>query len=319
METRDIGKVLMHLETPYYEKGMSKISVTVKGVRKDKIANTERKIIIPQLVRSKESEKFINQFLENIKEELNVLSESEYVREIVDNPKKNLVLKEKCEKELLYLYLISLHNEKYNEILGILLREIDNEKNDDEKEIGEYSNVNRKLEKYKKMCEDYVEEIIRLKELSKQRKEKIKELEMKNNILNEENSKLFRENDILTIQVNEMIQRQAEMTQKLDAVTNTLECEERKNQGVIAVIENEKLLNIRDKNKVREILVSDYLSEDKEREVYKEILVYKKNMQISKLRKIKKNSLDKAKFFESKEEILEYLDMLEGKNENGVY
>lgn len=148
METRDIGKVLMHLRESYYEKGMSKISVTVKGVRKEKIANTDRKIVIPQLIRSKENEKFIEQFIENLKEELDVLSENEYVKEIVDNPNENLTLRGKCEKELLYLYLISLHNEKYNEILEILVKEICDKQNNDEIETKEYENKNRELEKY---------------------------------------------------------------------------------------------------------------------------------------------------------------------------
>lgn len=318
METRDVGKVLMHLKEPYYEKGMSKISVIVKGIRKEKIANTDRKIVIPQLIRSKENEKFIKQFLENLKEELDILSENEYVKKIVENPKGNLTLREKCEKELLYLYLISLHNEKYNEILEILVKEIGDKQNNDEIETKEYNNINRELEKYKKMCEDYIEEIARLKELSKQRKEKIKELEISNNILNEENSKLSKENNVLMIQVEEMMQRQAEMTQVLDVASNILDCDERKNQEIIAIIENEKTLNINDDN-VKEILVRDYLAESNETEVFKEILVYKRNMQISKLRKIKKVSEDKAKFFETREEILEYLYMMEEKNENRVY
>ena len=65
---RDIGKVLLKLDDNYYEKGIKKISVSLNGIRSEKIPHMSRRVIIPQLIRSKECDKFIQQFIENLRE-----------------------------------------------------------------------------------------------------------------------------------------------------------------------------------------------------------------------------------------------------------
>lgn len=53
-KNRDVGKILLKINSQYYEKGMKNISIQLKGVRKGKIAEMDRKVIIPQIIRSKE-------------------------------------------------------------------------------------------------------------------------------------------------------------------------------------------------------------------------------------------------------------------------
>ena len=88
---RDIGKVLLKLDDTYYEKGMKKISVSLNGIRSEKIPHMSRKVIIPQLIRSKECDKFIQQFIENLKEELNSLINEDYIKVIIENSPEQYV------------------------------------------------------------------------------------------------------------------------------------------------------------------------------------------------------------------------------------
>ena len=46
---RDIGKVLLKLDDNYYEKGIKKISVSLNGIRSEKIPHMSRRVIIPQM------------------------------------------------------------------------------------------------------------------------------------------------------------------------------------------------------------------------------------------------------------------------------
>lgn len=119
---RNIGKVLLKLDDIYYEKGMKKISVSLNGIRSEKIPYLSRRVIIPQLIRSKECDKFIQQFIENLREELNVLLNKDYIKAIIENPSENEKIEKISEtnKQLLYLYLASLHDEKYENILQLL-------------------------------------------------------------------------------------------------------------------------------------------------------------------------------------------------------
>lgn len=86
---RDIGKVLLKLDDNYYEKGIKKISVSLNGIRSEKIPHMSRRVIIPQLIRSKECDKFIQQFIENLREEINNFINEDYIKAIIENPSEN--------------------------------------------------------------------------------------------------------------------------------------------------------------------------------------------------------------------------------------
>ena len=88
-KNRDVGKILLKINSQYYEKGMKNISIQLKGVRKGKIAEMDRKVIIPQIIRSKEYNIFEKQFLKNIDDEIKNIAKQDKVQEIVNNPKAN--------------------------------------------------------------------------------------------------------------------------------------------------------------------------------------------------------------------------------------
>ena len=169
-KNRDVGKILLKINSQYYEKGMKNISIQLKGVRKGKIAEMDRKVIIPQIIRSKEYNIFEKQFLKNIDDEIKNIAKQDKVQEIVNNPKANFYTYEDFDKELLYLYLFSLNDEKYDDILQELLELVCNEK-----EV-ERDTKEKEIQRLKDKCEDYEKEIEQLKTISRQRKEKIKEL-----------------------------------------------------------------------------------------------------------------------------------------------
>lgn len=50
---QDVEKILLKLDNVYYEKGMKNITIPLKGIRKEKISEKDRKIVIPMLMRSK--------------------------------------------------------------------------------------------------------------------------------------------------------------------------------------------------------------------------------------------------------------------------
>ena len=82
-KNRDVGKILLKINSQYYEKGMKNISIQLKGVRKGKIAEMDRKVIIPQIIRSKEYNIFEKQFLKNIDDEIKNIAKQDKVQEIV--------------------------------------------------------------------------------------------------------------------------------------------------------------------------------------------------------------------------------------------
>ncbi len=310
MTNRDIGKVLLHLKNFYYEKGMKNISVSIKGIRKDKIAEANRNIIVPQLISSKESEIFIGQFLKNIQEDLDELEEKEWVQQIINHPNEVMELEETIDKELLYLCLIRLQNGKYKEFLGKLLEDICNETN--KEEYPEYE-IKKELEKWKRKCDSYEKELWNVSNIAKQRKEKLKELELKNNILKEKNTKLEQEKIQLKNQL-EIFEKQINYFQQFMKENRTKDVAEEKQKKRVVVIGNETgLLNNKKKEWIT-LSVQDYINKEKsEREEFDMVLVYKKDLSISVLRKIKLLSQNKARVLESKQEIMQYITDMEEK------
>ena len=203
---RDIGKVLLKLDDNYYEKGIKKISVSLNGIRSEKIPHMSRRVIIPQLIRSKECDKFIQQFIENLREEINNFINEDYIKAIIENPSENEKIEKISEtnKQLLYLYLASLHDGKYENILQLLLENILQE---NLCEINQNTNipvVERELFELQNKCKLYEEKIEELKIISRQRKDKINELEMKSNIIFDENEKIKQENSKLMLEIQNL-------------------------------------------------------------------------------------------------------------------
>ena len=230
-KNRDVGKILLKINSQYYEKGMKNISIQLKGVRKGKIAEMDRKVIIPQIIRSKEYNIFEKQFLKNIDDEIKNIAKQDKVQEIVNNPKANFYTYEDFDKELLYLYLFSLNDEKYDDILQELLELVCNEKEVEE------DTKEKEIQCLKDKCEDYEKEIEQLKTISRQRKEKIKELEIKSNILTEEFDKLKLENEDLKRQVEEKEKRIEEYESEIKPVV-----EEKIEKNKVVVIGKETSL-----------------------------------------------------------------------------
>lgn len=123
---RDIGKVLLKLDDNYYEKGIKKISVSLNGIRSEKIPHMSRRVIIPQLIRSKECDKFIQQFIENLREEINNFINEDYIKAIIENPSENKKIEKISEtnKQLFRkcksLLLIQISNIKECELIQFL-------------------------------------------------------------------------------------------------------------------------------------------------------------------------------------------------------
>lgn len=305
---REIEKVLLNLDDHYYEKGMSKLSVSVKGIRKDKITRMSRKVVISRLLGSKQNEKFVRQFLENIKEDLEIFGNDPYVQQLLEHPEHTDGLDEKCSMERLYLYLLSLKEEKYQKLMGYLITQISDEqplkqqkeKQDEKKQSVETDGAEN--ETYKLKAEEYAREIQKLKDISKQRKEKIKELEIKNSAINEENSKLKNKNQTLVRQMNEILKEKQELEHRIE----DLKKEELPKS--IVVIDEDKLVNTKDCDAVV-MLAGEYISkEDARRKQFEKVLVYQSNLQIGELRKIRDLSGNTAIRFESRKEIEEYLN-----------
>ena len=274
-KNRDVGKILLKINSQYYEKGMKNISIQLKGVRKGKIAEMDRKVIIPQIIRSKEYNIFEKQFLKNIDDEIKNIAKQDKVQEIVNNPKANFYTYEDFDKELLYLYLFSLNDEKYDDILQELLELVCNEK-----EV-ERDTKEKEIQRLKDKCEDYEKEIEQLKTISRQRKEKIKELEIKSNILTEEFDKLKLENEDLKRQVEEKEKRIEEYESKIKPVV-----EEEIEKNKVVVIGKETSLTAIQEENIDKILLEEFSEELLH--VYDKFLIVKKNISIGNLRKIKK-------------------------------
>ena len=318
---RDIGKVLLKLDDNYYEKGIKKISVSLNGIRSEKIPHMSRRVIIPQLIRSKECDKFIQQFIENLREEINNFINEDYIKAIIENSTK----KEKIEKisetnkQLLYLYLASLHDGKYENILQLLLENILQE---NLCEINQNTNipvVERELFELQNKCKLYEEKIEELKIISRQRKDKINELEMKSNIIFDENEKIKQENSKLMLE----IQNLKTQIENINNTQCTLEnqksneevCEQKEKNSNVVIICNDKEL-IKNQNIIQMTQMEFLLKNEKERKAFEQICVYKKGIHISKLRKIMQLAGEKAIFFESAQELLSFINAMEDENEN---
>ena len=318
---RDIGKVLLKLDDNYYEKGIKKISVSLNGIRSEKIPHMSRRVIIPQLIRSKECDKFIQQFIENLREEINNFINEDYIKAIIENPSENKKIEKISEtnKQLLYLYLASLHDGKYENILQLLLENILQE---NLCEINQNTNipvVERELFELENKCKLYEEKIEELKIISRQRKDKINELEMKANIIIDENEKIKQENSKLMLEIQNL-------KTKIENINNTqctLEnqksneevCEQKEKNSNVVIICNEKEL-IKNQNIIQMTQMEFLLKNEKERKAFEQICVYKKGIHISKLRKIMQLAGEKAIFFESAQELLSFINAMEDKNEN---
>lgn len=318
---RDIGKVLLKLDDNYYEKGIKKISVSLNGIRSEKIPHMSRRVIIPQLIRSKECDKFIQQFIENLREEINNFISEDYIKAIIENPSENKKIEKISEtnKQLLYLYLASLHDGKYENILQLLLENILQE---NLCEINQNTNipvVERELFELENKCKLYEEKIEELKIISRQRKDKINELEMKANIIIDENEKIKQENSKLMLEIQNL-------KTKIENINNTqctLEnqksneevCEQKEKNSNVVIICNDKEL-IKNQNIIQMTQMEFLLKNEKERKAFEQICVYKKGIHIFKLRKIMQLAGEKAIFFESAQELLSFINAMEDKNEN---
>lgn len=318
---RDIGKVLLKLDDNYYEKGIKKISVSLNGIRSEKIPHMSRRVIIPQLIRSKECDKFIQQFIENLREEINNFINEDYIKAIIENPSENKKIEKISEtnKQLLYLYLASLHDGKYENILQLLLENILQE---NLCEINQNTNipvVERELFELENKCKLYEEKIEELKIISRQRKDKINKLEMKANIIIDENEKIKQENSKLMLEIQNL-------KTKIENINNTqctLEnqksneevCEQKEKNSNVVIICNDKEL-IKNQNIIQMTQMEFLLKNEKERKAFEQICVYKKGIHISKLRKIMQLAGEKAIFFESAQELLSFINAMEDKNEN---
>lgn len=318
---RDIGKVLLKLDDNYYEKGIKKISVSLNGIRSEKIPHMSRRVIIPQLIRSKECDKFIQQFIENLREEINNFINEDYIKAIIENPSENKKIEKISEtnKQLLYLYLASLHDGKYENILQLLLENILQE---NLCEINQNTNipvVERELFELENKCKLYEEKIEELKIISRQRKDKINELEMEANIIIDENEKIKQENSKLMLEIQNL-------KTKIENINNTqctLEnqksneevCEQKEKNSNVVIICNDKEL-IKNQNIIQMTQMEFLLKNEKERKAFEQICVYKEGIHISKLRKIMQLAGEKAIFFESAQELLSFINAMEDKNEN---
>lgn len=318
---RDIGKVLLKLDDTYYEKGMKKISASLNGIRSEKIPHMSRKVIIPQLIKSKECDKFIQQFIENLREELNSLINEEYIKAIIENPSENEKIERISEtnKQLLYLYLVSLHDGKYEKILQLLLENILQE---NLSEINQDTNipvVEREIFELENKCKLYEEKIEKLKIITRQRKDKINELEMKLNIIIDENEKVKQKNSKLMLEIQNLKTKIENINNNQCILENQKPNEEVRGQkeknSKVVIICNDKEL-IKNQNVIQITQTEFLLMNEKERKIFEQICVYKKGIHISKLRKIMQLAGEKAIFFESAQELLSFINAMEDQNEN---
>lgn len=318
---RNIGKVLLKLDETYYEKGMKKIFVSLNGIRSEKIPYMSRRVIIPQLIRSKECDKFIRQFIENLREELNILLNEDYIKAIIEDPSENEKIEKISEtnKQLLYLYLASLHDEKYENILQLLLENLLQENSSEIDQDTNISVVEREIFELENKCKLYEEEIEKLKIITRQRKDKINGLERKLNIIYDENVKIKQENNRLILE----IQNLKTEIENINNTQYTLEnqkfveelCEQKEKYPNVVIISNDKKL-IKNQNIIQMSQMEFLLKTEKERKVFQQIYVYKKGIHISKLRKIRQLAGEKAIFFESTQELLRFINTMEDENEN---
>lgn len=215
--------------------------------------------------------------------------------------------------------MASLLNENTENILQLLLENILQE---NLCEINQNTNipvVERELFELENKCKLYEEKIEELKIISRQRKDKINELEMKSNIIIDENEKIKQENNKLMLE----IQNLKTQIENINNTQCTLEnqksneevCEQKEKNSNVVIICNDKEL-IKNQNIIQMTQMEFLLKNEKERKAFEQICVYKKGIHISKLRKIMQLAGEKAIFFESAQELLNFINAMEDENEN---
>lgn len=298
METNsDVGKILLKLNTQCYEKGMKNVPVSIKGVRKKKIIEIDRKLVVSQIVRSKEYNTILKQFLKNIDDEIQNIAGLDKVKEIVNDPKTDFYTYNDCDAELLYLYLFSIDEKKYRLILKEILESVYDEKKCTE-EKGE-EEARQKQQLYK----NYKNEIEKLTVISRQRKEKLKELEIKINILTEQYEKLKNKNEELKEQLDE---KDAELKAYKNTSEKDLLVKELENQKHKIAIIGKKLEMEAVKDKFIDKITIDEFSGE-QLEAYYKVLINRKDVPIAKLRSVKKILGDTGILCENNEEIQDFI------------
>lgn len=312
--TKEMGIILMELKDNYYNKGMSKITASVRGVRNDKIGGASRRVVIPQLLKSKDSKKFIAEFTGNLKEEFDKLREEDYIKQLIQEPdEENELLIEK-DIALIYLFFLSLNDEKkyvnlLTYIFGLLEHKVI------KKEVTVINDKNDEVNKLLQINTKYKEEIKELKIISIQRKDKIKEIELKYEIKNEENEKLYNK-------YQEALNRIQDLEMKILDYEKNKKAKNEKNQDKSKIKKHRiAILGIRnisnDKQYIEFCTVNEKdLINDNNNQEFDNILVYKENIHISIMRKMKKIHKERVKFFDSLEDLNKEITSVEEKYEN---
>ncbi len=219
----------------------------------------------------------------------------------------------------MYLYLASLHDGKYENILQQLLENILQENLN---EIDQDTNilvVEREIFELENKCKLYEEKIEKLKIITRQRKDKINELEMKLNISFDENEKIKQENSKMMLEI-QSLKTQIENINNTQCSfenqkSNEKVCEQKEKNSNVVIICNDKEL-IKNQNVIQMTQTEFILKTEEERKVFEQIYVYKKGIHISKLRKILQLAGKKAIFFESTQELLRFINVMEDEDEN---
>lgn len=300
---RDIGRVILKLGDDYYNKGMKKITVSIKGIRNGKLPSMNRKVVIPKLIHSKERDKFIEQFLGNLKDDFEKLSNDEEITKTMKSPAEYMGLLDKNKLPLFYLYLYSLKDKEYDSLAVTILDLICQEDSGENKSESEIYNLQHKISKYQELRKSDEETIIKLKMIAKDRKEKISKLDYKINLLIEENEKLKQKNLDLIVENSEL---KLELS-KINEINNK---PEEKELYIACISENDG--NLVSRNGIIQMKANDFILLDEESQLkFEQIYVYKSGIHIAKLRKIRLLSQGKAIFVETKQEIIKRIAEME--------
>jgi vacuolar-type H+-ATPase subunit I/STV1 len=287
------------MDNRLYIKGMQKISVQVPGFRNKKYCSYPRLAIISALLKSKKSDVFLNEFMNNIEDEIKVYSNSIEYKNILKTQDKNLINKDNYALLFFCLFKEDLDNkDKLLEyILSFKFLDTQNESDNIKIKKTDYSDENE-TEKLKQTNHDLEKQINELSEFSKNRKEKIENLKLQ--IQKKDKEILELKNNIKKLS---QIEINYEILQK--------EYYEIKNK--INEEENVKVINIaivgaHEKNIYSELknvkVYSSYEITDffKDKNNYDNIYVNQNYIQVVYLRKLKK--IIGVKFFDNDELIL---------------
>lgn len=307
---RDVGKILLKLNTHCYEKGLKDVPISLKGIRNGKLTEVDRNIVVGQILKSGQCNIFLEYFLKNIDDDLQELLKQSKIQEIINNPQTNFYIYDDFDKEMLYLYLLSTNEEKYDGIMREILEKSCNEK----QKVNDKENSAKEIVELKLLCEKYEKEIEQLQVISRQRREKIKELEIQLNMLFEKQEKMQNENEKLVEQLKIKELKIEEFSKKIENEDLTQNIEIEKEIRTIVIGKKQELDNIKDESVHK--IDWEKLSEE-ELKNYDKILIIKENVPIAKLRKLKRELPEKVVFFESEEGLNNYITRMEEINENG--